>query len=591
MRSTNKERDTLFRLETEKRIHYFVIFVIVLASIYLVRLFQIQVLDRNHYKEVAKNQYVRPFYDSFDRGSIYMKSGKTYTPLAEMSTLYDVSVNPSQLSDAKIFALREYLKEKKLYDESIFEDKIKKRDDPYEIVIKNINEETTKKLDLKTYALTLVSKNNRVYTGEEIASKIVGFVGDDGQGIRGLYGVEKYYDEELSRNDGGVKVNFFADLFSDIQQNQVKNDDKKHGDIYLTVEDKVERMLHEELLKARETWKSEIAGGIIMDPKTGAIIAMDVVPGYNANEFSKVQDLTLFSNQTVAGVYEMGSIIKPLTMAAALDSSAVNEQTTYTDTGFRELDGYKVRNFDSKARGLTTMQEILDKSLNVGIVFLVEKLGRERFQSYFKNYGLAEETGVDLPGEASGLSKNLDSSVFVDSATAGFGQGIALTPIQTIRALASLGNGGKLVTPHVLDKIVFEDGSIKKYEEEGDGRQVITPETSEKISRMLVHVVDTALKNGTFKMPEYSIAAKTGTAQMPKQGGGYYDDRYLHSFFGYFPAYNPKYIVFLYHTYPKGAEYASATLTDPFFNIVKFLISYYQLPPDRGTLETSLGSH
>lgn len=590
MRGTNKERDALFRIETERRIHYFVIFVLVLAVIYLIRLFQIQVVDRNHYKEVAKNQYVRPFFDSFDRGSIYMKSGKTYTPLAEMSTLYDVSVNPSQLNDTKVSALRGYLKEKKLYEESLFEEKLKKRDDPYEIIIKNINEEAIKKLDLKTYALTLVSKNNRVYTGEEIASKIVGFVGDDGRGIRGLYGVEKYYDEELSRNDEGVRVNFFADLFSDIQQNQVKNDDKKHGDVYLTVEDKVERMLHEELLKARETWKSEIAGGIIMDPKTGAIIAMDVVPGYNANEFSKVQDLTLFSNQTVAGVYEMGSIIKPLTMAAALDSSAVSEQTTYTDTGFRELDGYKVRNFDSKARGLTTMQAILDKSLNVGIVFLVEKLGRERFQSYFKNYGLAEETGIDLPGEASGLSKNLDSSVFVDSATAGFGQGIALTPIQTIRALASLGNGGKLVTPHVLDKIVFEDGSVKKYEEEGDERQVITPETSEKISRMLVHVVDTALKNGTYKMPEYSIAAKTGTAQMPKQGGGYYDDRYLHSFFGYFPAYSPKYIVFLFHTYPKGAEYASATLTDPFFNIVKFLISYYQLPPDRGTLGTSVNA-
>lgn len=590
MRGTNKERDALFRIETERRIHYFVIFVLVLAVIYLIRLFQIQIVDRNHYKEVAKNQYVRPFFDSFDRGSIYMKSGKTYTPLAEMSTLYDVSVNPSQLNDTKVSALRGYLKEKKLYEESLFEEKLKKRDDPYEIIIKNINEEAIKKLDLKTYALTLVSKNNRVYTGEEIASKIVGFVGDDGRGIRGLYGVEKYYDEELSRNDEGVRVNFFADLFSDIQQNQVKNDDKKHGDVYLTVEDKVERMLHEELLKARETWKSEIAGGIIMDPKTGAIIAMDVVPGYNANEFSKVQDLTLFSNQTVAGVYEMGSIIKPLTMAAALDSSAVSEQTTYTDTGFRELDGYKVRNFDSKARGLTTMQAILDKSLNVGIVFLVEKLGRERFQSYFKNYGLAEETGIDLPGEASGLSKNLDSSVFVDSATAGFGQGIALTPIQTIRALASLGNGGKLVTPHVLDKIVFEDGSVKKYEEEGDERQVITPETSEKISRMLVHVVDTALKNGTYKMPEYSIAAKTGTAQMPKQGGGYYDDRYLHSFFGYFPAYSPKYIVFLFHTYPKGAEYASATLTDPFFNIVKFLISYYQLPPDRGTLGTSVNA-
>jgi cell division protein FtsI (penicillin-binding protein 3)/stage V sporulation protein D (sporulation-specific penicillin-binding protein) len=278
----------------------------------------------------------------------------------------------------------------------------------------------------------------------------------------------------------------------------------------------------------------------------------------------------------------MGSIIKPITMASAIDSGAVNEaNTTYNDTGFRDLNGYKVRNFDSKSRGPhTSMQAILDQSLNVGIVFLVEQLGTKRFQEYFKKFGLGSETGIDVPGEASGLTKNLDSKVMVDSATAGFGQGIAITPIQTIRALAVLGNGGKLVTPHIVDSILYQNGDRKKIVEETPD-QVIKPETSERISRMLVHVVDTALMHGADKMDHYSIAAKTGTAQMVQPGKGYYEDRYLHSFFGYFPAYEPKYIIFLFHTYPKGAQYASATLTDPFFKLVKFLISYYQVPPDR----------
>ncbi len=580
----DKEKKNLVIREQDRRIHYFAVFILVVTIISLVRLFQIQVLGRDYYSELAKKQYVRPFFDSFDRGGIFMKSGKSYVSLAEMAVTYEISINPSQLSGDDITLMRDYIKSNNLYNEELFENRVVRKTDPYEIIATNLTEEQVKHLNLKKYKFAIVSKNNRVYTADDLASKIVGFVGDDGRGVRGLYGVEKYYNDELSRDDGGVRVNFFAELFSDIRQNEVSNYDRKHGDIYLTLEDNVERMLYNELLRAKETWKSEIVGGIVMDPKTGAILAMEVVPTFNLNQFSKVPDTRIFSNQIVSGVYEMGSIIKPITVAAALDSGEVTSDTTYTDTGFRELDGYKVKNFDGKARGTTKMQTILDKSLNVGIVFLVERMGVERFQKYFKDFGLANETGIDLPGEASGLSESLDSKVFVDSATAGFGQGIALTPIQAVRALAALGNGGKLVTPHVLEKIVFEDGSIKFWEAPEE-KQIIKEETSEVISRMLVHVVDNALKDGKYKMPFYSISAKTGTAQMPKPGGGYYEDRYLHSLFGYFPAYDPKYIVFLFHTYPQGAEYASATLTDPFFNIVKFLISYYQVPPDRSPLD------
>ena len=414
-----------------------------------------------------------------------------------------------------------------------------------------------------------------------IGAKVIGFVGNDGSRIKGQYGLERYYDDVLTRNSSDKNINFFAELFTDIEKTIVTNTDKREGDIVLTIDAEAERVLHATLVETKATWKSDVIGGIIMDTKTGAIIAMDGLPTYNPNEFQNVKDPNSFMNQAVSGVYEMGSIIKPITMASALDAEAVTEDTTYTDTGFRDLNGYKVRNFDGKPRGPNThMQTILDKSLNIGIVFLVEQLGYKRFQSYFKKFGIGEETGIDLPGEASGLTKNLDSKVFVDSATAGFGQGIAITPIQTIRALAVLGNGGKLVTPHVVDSIIYQNGDVQKIVSEAD-EQVISATTSEKISRMLVHVVDTALKDGKYKMDHYSIAAKTGTAQMVEPGKGYYEDRYLHSFFGYFPAYEPKYIIFLFHTYPKGAEYASATLTDPFFKLVKFLISYYEIPPDR----------
>ncbi len=424
-----------------------------------------------------------------------------------------------------------------------------------------------------------IVNSKRVYVLGEIGAKVLGYFGHTNESYRGQYGIEKYYNDILERGDGDIYANLFAELFAEVGGNTFSNLDNRRGDIVLTTDIEASRFLYKTLNEIHNEWKADMVGGIIMDPRDGRIIAMDEVPSFDPNDYGNY-NMKNYNNHLVSGVYEMGSIVKPLTVAAALDSGVINENTTYNDTGIRELNGYKVRNYDSVARGVTNIQTILDKSLNMGIVFLVEKLGVGKFSEYMHAYGIGEETGVDLPGEASGLVGNLDSKVLVDSATSGFGQGIAITPLQTIRALATLGNGGILVNPHIVDSIIYDNGKVKKIIP-NDGERVLAASSSEVISRMLVHVVDTALKNGKYKMEHYSIAAKTGTAQIPQPGGGYYDDRYLHSFFGYFPAYEPQYIVFLFHVNPKGAEYASDTLADPFFRIVKFLINYYSLPPDR----------
>lgn len=551
------------------------------ALLLLGRAFYIQVVKHSHYTTLADRQYISQVPANFDRGSIYFSSYKgTLVPAAKLYTRYRIAITPNQVKDPQ--ALYAKLSAVLPLEEEEFIKRATKENDPYEEIAKDITQEQVNALRaLKIKELTFVKDNKRSYPQEEVGAKILGFVGNDGKRIKGQYGLERYYDDILTRGSDNVSVNFFAELFADIENTAVSNKDQQEGDVVTTIDAEAARVLHATLLETKETWKSDTIGGIIMDPKTGRILALDALPEYDPNQFSRVKDGSVFLNQIVSGVYEMGSIIKPITLASAIDSGAVTEATTYNDTGFRDLNGYKVRNFDGKPRGPGTgMQMILDKSLNVGIVFLVEQLGVERFQSYFKKFGIGEETGIDLPGEASGLSKNIESKVFVDNATAGFGQGIALTPIQTIRALAVLGNGGKLVTPHITDSIIYKNGEVKKIIVD-ESEQVITAESSEVISRMLVHVVDTALKNGEYKMDRYSIAAKTGTAQMVKPGGGYYEDRYLHSFFGYFPAYEPRFIIFLFHTHPKGAEYASATLTDPFFKLVKFLISYYEIPPDR----------
>ena len=347
------------------------------------------------------------------------------------------------------------------------------------------------------------------------------------------------------------------------------------------IEPTVEQYLEGNLEKLVTEFRAKRAGGIIMDPKSGRIYAMALYPSFDPNEYGRERDPSRFTNSLVENVYEMGSILKPITMASGLDAGVVTATTTYFDSGTLTLNTKTISNFDGKGRGRVDMQEVLSQSLNTGAATVALKLGGNRFRDYFSRFGFGSETGIDLPGEAKGLTQNLESGRDIELVTASYGQGIALTPIQTVRALAALGNGGYLVTPHVATKIHYKIGttrSVSDYARE----PVISEEASEEITRMLVRVVDTALLEGAYKMPNHTIAAKTGTALIANPaGGGYYSDRYLHSFFGYFPAYDPQFIVFIYLVEPQGVMYASHTLTVPFMSIAKFLINYYEIPPDR----------
>jgi len=268
-------------------------------------------------------------------------------------------------------------------------------------------------------------------------------------------------------------------------------------------------------------------------------------------------------------------------MAAAIDVNAVSPKTTYNDRGCVTKSGAKFCNFDLKGRGVVDMQEVLSQSLNTGVSFAVDKMGNEKFGEYVKKFGLGEETGIDLPNEAAG---NIDAlyvkgAADIDFASASFGQSIAVSPIEMIRALSVLANEGKLPEPHIVRAIRYENGVTRKLAQ-ADEVQVIKAETAETVTSMLVKVYDDALLEGELKQEHYSIAAKTGTAQIAGPGG-YYTDRYLHSFFGYFPAHDPKFIVLLYALEPHGEMYASRTLARPFDDIAKFLINYYNIPPDR----------
>ena len=551
---------------------------IFVAALLLSRLYLVQIVRGEEYREKADRQYSRPNAELWDRGSIFFTT-KDGAPVsaATLRQGFLLAIIPKEIEDAE--AAYRSLSEHIALDREAFLAKASKADDPYEEVATHIDPETAEKiLAKKILGVALFKERWRFYPGEDLASNVLGFVGFDGDRRLGRSGLERYYEDILARGEGELYRNFFAEIFLGAKKVATKGGE---GDIVTAIEPTVEQYLEGNLEKLVTEFRAKRAGGIIMDPKSGRIYAMALYPSFDPNEYGRERDPSRFTNSLVENVYEMGSILKPITMASGLDAGVVTATTTYFDSGTLTLNTKTISNFDGKGRGRVDMQEVLSQSLNTGAATVALKLGGNRFRDYFSRFGFGSETGIDLPGEAKGLTQNLESGRDIELVTASYGQGIALTPIQTVRALAALGNGGYLVTPHVATKIHYKIGttrSVSDYARE----PVISEEASEEITRMLVRVVDTALLEGAYKMPNHTIAAKTGTALIANPaGGGYYSDRYLHSFFGYFPAYDPQFIVFIYLVEPQGVMYASHTLTVPFMSIAKFLINYYEIPPDR----------
>jgi len=273
-------------------------------------------------------------------------------------------------------------------------------------------------------------------------------------------------------------------------------------------------------------------------------------------------------------------VFKALTMASGLDAGVINPETIYFDAGKLELNGYPISNFDGKGRGRVNMQGVLEESLNTGAAFVAQKLGKENMRNYFTNFGLGEKTDIDLPGEVKGQIKNLSSRRDIEYATASFGQGISVTPLEFARATAALANGGKIMKPYLVERII-RPGQGDMVTKPEVVREVIRPETGETISRMLVQVVDKALLEGAVKSKNFTMAAKTGTAQIPLEHTKGYSEEYLHSFLGYAPGFDARFLVFMYMQKPQGVRYASYSLGPYFEQLMHFLLTYYEVPPDR----------
>ncbi len=558
--------------------------VLLLSVLLLIRLYDLQIIRGEYYAARSETQQGIHSDADDERGTIFFqnKSGALSTA-AGSEFGYTIALQPNKIENRpELFA--RLSKSVPSLSEAKIAQALQNTTDPYEEVASRV---LKAEIDALIAAgvpkgVLLLRDSWRAYPGKKLAAHTIGllrFENSSSTKQSGAYGLERSYDEALSKPSTGS-----GDSFTRVGVRLFGKAKEPGADLITNIEPTVQSRLEEILGNYNSTWNPTEVGGIILDPKTGAVIAATSLPTFDPSDV-KATDVNTLSNPLVEKVYEFGSTMKPITMASAIDAGEVTSKTTYNDTGSVTIQGKKVSNYDGRARGVVPVQEILSQSLNVGIAFLVNKLGPEEMHNYLQKFGLTEETGIDLPGEASPLTSNIDTDHLLELTNAGFGQGIAVTPFAMARALSVLANDGSLVQPHV-GKFLSYPGGIEKTLGWSPERRVVSEKAAKETTDMLVKVVDSALKNGAARNDQLTIAAKTGTAQIPSPKGGYYTDRYLHSFFTYFPADNPKFLVFFYAVAPQGALYAADTWTESFKSITTFLISYYQIPPNRNTPNT-----
>jgi len=423
-------------------------------------------------------------------------------------------------------------------------------------------------------------KAYRFYPEGNVGANLLGFVGFVGDQERGRYGLEEYFDQELYGRSGSIKVERDAKGQAIIINDREYLKPENGADLILTINHSIQFMACQKLNEAVIKYGADGGSVIIMEPQTGAILAMCSNPDYDGNNYQNVENIQDFTNPAVFSQYEPGSIFKVLTMAMALDQGKVTPQTTYDDTGRVEIVDYKIENSDHQANGLQTMTEVLEKSLNTGAIFAMRQVGPDMFSDYVKAFGFGEKTGLELTGESKGDIKNLLNKPIHElyAATASFGQGLSVTPIQMVSAFSAIANKGVLMKPHLVKEIVKPDGS--KIETKP---QMIRQVISEKVATMLGGMMVNVVENGHGKRAAakgYYVGGKTGTAQVASRGG-YEKNINIGSFAGFAPVDDPKFVMLVRIDRPRNVEWAESSAAPLFGQLAEYMLNYWQVPKTR----------
>jgi stage V sporulation protein D (sporulation-specific penicillin-binding protein) len=474
------------------------------SAVILWRIFNLSVVNHSIYARTAKAQNEN-ISNILARGNIYIKDGSGEPFLAATNKKFALAyIVPADVPDDRKADVSRSLAEILKLDQTEILERLSANSKSMRVIARRIENgqiDAIKNLGVKGVGITY--ELDRFYPAGMFASNVIGFLGYDPEGERsGQYGVEEFYNDELFGQSsdtrslfGTMKVfDVLNDTFAKIT-NRPQGEEKAESnepdiptDIVLTIDKNVQVMIEKSIDNLVQKWTPEKATIIVQEPISGKIVAMANRPTFDPNGYSKFETRT-FLNSAVQEVFEPGSSFKPLTMAIGLDLVKISPDTTYTDPGIVNIGGYDIGNYDRQSHGVKTMTQVLEKSLNTGTMFVQGLIGNDDFLNYVINMGFGQATGIDLPGEVAGNMNNLYSGRNINFQTASFGQGIAVTPIQLINSFSMIANGGKLMRPYVVEKIVKENG-----EEQVTQPEVVTipisDKTSAKLKTMLTSVVD-----------------------------------------------------------------------------------------------------
>ncbi len=440
-----------------------------------------------------------------------------------------------------------------------------------------VTREIKEKLDTLTIkGLGFETEPVRYYPEASMAAHMLGFVGSDENGSdTGYFGLEGKYDRELKGKEGSLVME--KDVSgAPIPFGVERRIEPENGrDLILTVNRTIQMSIEQRLSEGIQKYGAKEGSIIVMDPKTGGILGMASFPSYDPRDRS-MYETSLYKNPIVSAQYEPGSTFKAIVMAEGIEAGVITPMTTMNETGPTRIDGYDIRTWNNQYNGVVSMTDVLIHSSNVGMVFIEEKLGGKRMLEMIKKYGFGQMTGVDLEDETSPELRADEDWKHIDFATASFGQGIAVTPIQMVRGVSAIANGGLLMVPHVVSEIRSGDHDTSVIKPVVS-RRVMSPKTSKLVTEMMVAAVDRG--EAKFAKPKgYRIAGKTGTAQIPV-AGNYDATKTIASFVGFAPADDPKFVMLVTLREPSSSQWGSETAAPLFFTIARDLFLYYGISP------------